>query len=69
MKMIDVKVGMRLKSTQVGAFSPIEVTEITEKGFKYKLDKPHFLMPGHTVIEDGHEHYGFNGETVFYELE
>lgn len=68
MKMADVKVGMRLHSTMVGALSPITVTEITERGFKYSLDAPMPLIPrwGMSWAKDGHEHYGYGGE-AFYE--
>jgi len=40
MKMAAVQVGMRLESDKMRPFSPITVTEITERGFKYKLDAP-----------------------------
>jgi len=70
MKMSDVKIGMRLVSTIGGgpSFSPITVTEITERGFKYKLDAPVPFIPGQTIMVEGHEHYGLNGE-AFYEPE
>ena len=70
MKMSDVKIGMRLRSTvsQSPAFTPITVTEITNKGFKYSIDAP---MPftardGSWFEKDGHEHFGLDGES-FYE--
>jgi hypothetical protein len=70
MKISDVKVGMRLRCTVSDAPSsgPVTVTEITERGFKYKLNAPVCVHPrrGITVAAEGHEHYGFNGE-AFYE--
>lgn len=72
MKMSDVRVGMRLRSTIGGgpAFSHITVTEITERGFKYCLDAdvPFIAREGSYFTKDGGEHYGYNGET-FYEPE
>ena len=68
MKMADVKVGMRLVSKSSGALSPITVTELTDRGFKYRLDATVSLMPGLTFAIDGHEHFGIDGE-AFYELE
>lgn len=65
MKMLDVKVGMRLVSKFAGALSPITVTEITDKGFKYKLD---YIIPFNSTSSyciDGHEHYGYNGEALY----
>ncbi len=69
MKMSDVKVGMKLHSDMPGALSPITVTKITERGFKYKIDAPRPYIPrwGMTINADGHEHYGYEGET-FYEM-
>jgi len=70
MKMADVKVGMRLRCTISDAPSsgPITVTELTEQGFKYKLDAAVCIHPrlGMTIAAEGHEHYGHNGE-AFYE--
>lgn len=68
MKMSDVKVGMRLKSTvQDTIFSPVTVTEITERGFKYSLDEEKSLIPRlcMKLCRDGHEHYGFNGMALY----
>jgi hypothetical protein len=65
MKMSDVKVGMRLVSTFFGGLTPVTVTEITEKGFKYKLDH---IIPFNSTSHfgiDGHEHYGLNGEALY----
>lgn len=69
MKMADIKEGMRLESEQMRPFSPITVTELTERGFKYKLDAPIHGYPraGSSAPMDGHEHYGIDGETP-YEL-
>ena len=70
MKMSDIRVGMRLVSDLGGAFSPITVTELTERGFKYALDeaKPFIAREGSYFPKEGHEHFGMNGES-FYELE
>jgi len=76
MKMSDVKVGMRLKSTsEYDVFSPILVTEITENGFKYKCEpksvKIGYLAPGipEFGVMSGGEHYGVNGEALYEPLE
>jgi hypothetical protein len=75
MKMSDVKVGMRLRATLSGSpgtgrdpWSLITVTELKERGFKYRLDAPVVVHPRLGIIfaEDGHEHFGYNGE-AFYE--
>lgn len=67
MKMSDVKVGIRLVSTMAGSLTPITVTEITEKGFKYKLDRiVPFNGTSHFSV-DGHEHYGLDGEALYRE--
>jgi len=70
MKMSDVKVGMRLVSDTVGALSPITVTEITESGFKYKLDATRPFIPrwGMSFVTDGHEHFGFDGNALYEEV-
>ena len=70
MKMADIKVSMRLVSKLGGAFSPITVTELTERGFKYALDedKPFIACEGSYFPKEGHEHFGLDGE-AFYELE
>jgi hypothetical protein len=70
MKMSDVRVGMRLRSSKTGALSPITVTEITERGFRYSLDAAAALIPrlGMSYSKDGHEHYGIDGEAL-YELD
>lgn len=69
MKMADVRVGMRLVSTRGGVFSPITVTEITARGFRYRLDYPvpHIAREGSYFPAEGHEHFGVNGEAL-YEL-
>lgn len=66
MKMVDVRVGMRLVSTIAGgpAFSPITVTEITKRGFRYKLDAPVCLHPLMGTTEGG-EHFGHDGECFY----
>lgn len=65
--MADVKVGIRLESNMAGVLSPITVTEITERGFKYRLDEPRSVMPGLTLAIDGHEHFGINGDALYEE--
>jgi hypothetical protein len=67
MKIADVKVGMRLVSNIPGALSPITVTELTPRGFKYSLDAARPLIPrrGMSLAKDDHEHYGINGETRY----
>ncbi len=70
MKMSDVKPGMRLRSTVVRPGAPDEfanVTELTEKGFGYSLDRGYALIPrwGMSVNKDGHEHFGIAGEALF----
>ena len=67
MKMSDVKVGMRLVATCDGMVSPVTVTEITEKGFKYSIDdeKPWIARLGMTIAKDGHEHLGYDGEALY----
>ena len=69
MPMADVRVGMRLRSTVTNACGEeIEVTEITERGFKYRIpdDKPvvdpHWSMP---MLRDGHEHFGVGGRSTY----
>src|SRR6266851_2555567 len=68
MKMSDIKVGMRLTNKLPGALSPITVTEIKDKGFKYRLDSELPFMPEQQFAAEGHEHYGYLGNTD-YELE
>jgi hypothetical protein len=70
MRMCDVRVGMRLRSTLPNdILSPITVTELTERGFTYSIDREMPFIPrdGLYFRKDGHEHFGFNGE-AFYEL-
>jgi len=69
MKMIDVKVGMRLRAPLwAGRREEIEVTEITPRGFKYRIPddlpviSPHWSMQ---MARDGHEHFGVNGEALY----
>lgn len=61
MKMADVRAGMRLVSTVAGALSPITVTELTPRGFKYKLDRPMPFRSDQMFAVDGHEHFGYLG--------
>lgn len=67
MKMSDVKVGMRLVSSLPGAHSPITVTKLTVRGFKYDLDEAKCIHPrlGMTVAKTGHEHFGVNGDALY----
>ncbi len=69
MKMSDVKVGMRLRSTisKEGPDEFITVTELTDRGFNYSLDASYSLIPrwGMTMNKDGHEHFGFNGDALY----
>ncbi len=72
MRMIDVKVGMRLKAThQIGPESEYAtVTELTAKGFKYNADADTQLGPRHGVmLKEGREHFGFEGEAYFEPME
>ena len=73
MKMTDVKVGMRLRSTvSMTAMDQFaNVTELTERGFKYSLDAGYPMIPrwGMSVLKDGHEHFGLDGEAHFEPVE
>jgi hypothetical protein len=66
MKMSDVKVGMRLRSFLGN--NVIEVTEITPRGFKYRIPddlsvvSPHWSM---SIARDGHEHFGRDGVALY----
>jgi hypothetical protein len=67
MKMSEVAVGMRLRSTLSSVGGDITVTEITERGFKYRYDAPAVMHPrlGIALAADGHEHFGLNGEALY----
>lgn len=75
MKVTDVRVGMHLKRKHAsgqweGPFDrEVVVTEITEKGFKFDYidGETRSLHPrlGMTMLPNGHEEYGINGETDF----
>ena len=67
MKMADIRVGMRLESEKHRPFSPITVTELTERGFKYSLDAavPGWPRAGQSADKDNHEHYGYDGLTDY----
>jgi hypothetical protein len=67
MRMEDVKVGMRLRPTLPGAPGPVTVTELTPRGFKYRLDAEAPLIPrrGMRLAADGHEHFGLDGQAMF----
>jgi len=68
MRMSEVKVGMRLRSTvSTGPDALVTVTEITDRGFKYSLDAGYPLIPrwGMSVERDGHEHYGISGNALY----
>jgi len=67
--MSEVKVGMRLHPTIAGQLGgEITVTELTERGFKYRCDAPVVVHPRLGIVwaAEGHEHFGYNGE-AFYE--
>lgn len=69
MLMADVRVGMKLRSTSCGAWaSEIEVTEITPRGFRYRVpDYLEVVSPhlGGTPARDGHECFGVDGEAPY----
>lgn len=70
MKMLEVAVGMRLRSTlesdRGGPFEYVTVTELTERGFKYSLDDDVPLGPRYgTQLKDGNEHFGIDGNALF----
>lgn len=68
MKMIAVAIGMRLCSTIPSIFSPVTVTEITERGIKYDLDSDiHDVLAGEpvTYIKSGGEAYAVDGELLY----
>lgn len=66
MKMTDVRVGMRLRDT-FNEFLPLmTVTAITNKGFRYVLDKP-YSYGSRIGITTGGEHFGLDGQSC-YEL-
>ena len=69
MPMTEVRPGMRLRSTSTNVYAEeIEVTGLTERGFKYRFpdDQPlvdlHWSMP---VMRDGHEHFGLLGRALY----
>jgi len=68
--MSEVKPGMRLRSTVSYHGAPDEfanVTELTDKGFRYSLDAAYSMIPrwGMSVNKDGHEHFGLLGDALF----
>ena len=69
MTLEDVKVGMRLRSTlsESRAFSPVTVTELTARGFKYRLDAPVCIHPrlGIAFAAEGHEHFAIDGKVPY----
>lgn len=71
MRMSDVRVGMRLRPA-FGGGEDVVVTEITDRGFKYRLlEGPRILHHrlGWVLEADGHEHYGYEGESFYEEVE
>lgn len=71
MRMSDVRVGMQLRPTY--SYSPgrneVEVTEITERGFKYRLVNGGYCYHprlGLSFTTDGHEAYASADGTVHY---
>lgn len=66
MKMSDVRVGMRLRST-IGQPEFVTVTALTERGFEYCLDAARPFIPrwGMSFAKDGHEHFGHDGEAYY----
>ncbi len=72
MKMSDIKVGMRLRSTLPQDSGTVKefvtVTAITSRGFNYSMDADFPLGPRYGVqLKYGNEHFGFNG-IAFYTL-
>ena len=70
MKMADVRVGMRLRSTlpASGPFKEITVTELTDRGFKYSIDHEAHAYWGNRYLKEGHEHFGLNGAALFKQV-
>ena len=68
MRMADVRVGMRMRLRGHPGYPKITVTELTDKGFRYRLDFPLPLVPrwGMIIEANGHEHFGTaDGECCF----
>lgn len=68
MRMSEVKVGMRLRLRGHPGYPMVTVTELTERGFRYRLDFPMPLVPrlGLIVEQGGHEHFGTpDGDCLF----
>lgn len=73
MKMSDIRVGMKLRAkfSHVPEHGDIEVTELTERGFKYRLLHGAYCLhasSGLMMLANGHEHYGVNGDAQYEEL-
>jgi hypothetical protein len=74
LKMVDVTVGMCLRSTLGGGpRCDVLVTEITERGFIYDLcieEESLSFIPrwGMSIKKRGHEHFGLNGDALFEEV-
>ena len=65
MKMSEVKVGMILRNPNSGAMPMMQVTEITENGFKYK-HSPFSVKTADGFGETtGGEHYGIDGQSLY----
>lgn len=73
MKMSDVRVGMRLKSTQYDHAHVITVTELTARGFRY-AHPPRTIKLGYRDgipefgTTEGGEHYVYDGECHYEEI-
>ena len=66
MKMSEVKVGMILRNPNSGAMPMMQVTEITENGFKYK-HSPFSVKTADGFGETtGGEHYGIDGQSLYF---
>jgi hypothetical protein len=75
MKMSEVRIGMRLRSTVepkecitvIGSPAVWATPEQINIGFAYSLDSAKPLIPrmGMSVAKDGHQHYGLNGFALY----
>jgi hypothetical protein len=69
MKMADVRVGMKLRSTtgESAPFDEITVTAITPKGFEYSIkeEMTFIARDGSRFCRHGHEHFGVDGYALY----
>lgn len=66
MKISDVKIGMRLRSTLNELSSPITVTAITPDSFQYSLDAERpFWHRDIVLVRHGHECHAQAGELPY----